>query len=214
MGWLAAALFRRVQGAGFYEDLHRRAVSLLPPGQGAHWLDVGCGPGLLARLAVARGYTVTAVDRDPAMIVAAERTPRNHADGLSFRVSSLEMLTVSRLRGAVVSAGSLLAVMDDRRQGLGNLLTLLHPGGTLLLVEPTAEMTLRRAWRWLHRQGLRRMRGRGWLLLWAATRQPGRAVDHAGLMQALPEGGDWQVTGTPLLGGMVTAWQISAGGEP
>ncbi|GAB3130182.1 class I SAM-dependent methyltransferase [Novispirillum itersonii] len=214
MGWLAAALFRRVQAAGFYEDLHRRAVALLPPGaDGAAWLDVGCGPGLLARLAVVRGYTVTAVDRDPAMIAAAALHPANDAlirlRRLRFRTAALEDLTgwdpVS-----VVSAGSLLAVVPDRAAALRQLLARLAPGGQLLLVEPSARMTLRHALRWLVQSG-GGAGGGGWLLLWAATRTPARVVDRAGLDRILSAmAGTWRLEAVPLLDGMVTAWVISA----
>lgn len=214
MGWLAAALFRRVQAAGFYEDLHRRAVALLPPGgDGAAWLDVGCGPGLLARLAVVRGYTVTAVDRDPAMIAAAARHPVHAAlirlRRLRFRTAALEDLTgwgpVS-----VVSAGSLLAVVPDRATALRQLLARLAPGGQLLLVEPSVRMTLRHALRWLVRSG-GGAGGGGWLLLWAAPRTPARVVDRAGLDRILSTmAGTWRLEETPLLDGMVTAWVISA----
>lgn len=216
MGWLAAALFRRVQAADFYHDLHHRAVALLPPGSGGPpgraWLDIGSGPGLLARLAALRGYTVIAADRDPAMTAAAARHPVARvlvASGrLSVRTAALEDLAADG-PVAVVSAASLLAVVPDRAGVLRQMLGLLAPDGHLLVVEPSARMALWPALRWLWHSG---GGGRGglWLLLWAATRRRGRAVRRAALEQALATvAGGWQLAATPLLGGLVTAWVIS-----
>ena len=73
MSQLAARFFNYVQGAEFYRDLHQQAVSLLPPGSGSLWLDVGCGPGLLTRLAAEHGYQATGFDIDPTMIAQAKK---------------------------------------------------------------------------------------------------------------------------------------------
>ena len=61
---IAPALFTWLQGADFYRELHREAVEALPRGSGETWLDVGTGPGLVARLAAANGYRATGIDAD------------------------------------------------------------------------------------------------------------------------------------------------------
>ena len=83
MSFIAAKLFDWLQGADFYHAAHRAAVEHLPPGDGKLWVDVGCGPGLVARLAAARGYRAIGVDRDRHMIAAAcgaYRVTRNLPD--------------------------------------------------------------------------------------------------------------------------------------
>ena len=65
MGYLSAAFFTWVQSAQFYVDLHTQAIELLPTGDGKSWLDVGCGPGLVARLARSRGYDVLGLTKTP-----------------------------------------------------------------------------------------------------------------------------------------------------
>ena len=70
---LAATLFTWLQGADFYRDLHRQAVDSLPEGNGKRWIDIGCGPGLVTRLAVARGYAATGIDTSAGMVKAARR---------------------------------------------------------------------------------------------------------------------------------------------
>jgi 2-polyprenyl-3-methyl-5-hydroxy-6-metoxy-1,4-benzoquinol methylase len=76
MSLASAAFLAWVQGAAFYQDVHAAAVDLLPRGEGKTWLDVGCGPGLVTRLASRRGYRALGVDRDAATIWAARRLAR------------------------------------------------------------------------------------------------------------------------------------------
>lgn len=204
MSRLSALFFARVQAAPFYRRLHEEAIGLLPSGQGQVWLDVGCGPGLVSRLAHRRGYRVTGVDADPAMVRQAQRQARHLApEGPRFQVGRLGELGLA-LGGAadVVSAASLLAVLPDRPGALRDLLQLLRPGGTLLLIEPSALMSPQSVRRYLAGQpGLRD----AWVLrLWARTRQPARLVQAADL--AVP---GFTLRQHPLLGGLVNAWLLT-----
>jgi len=58
---------------------------------GTRLLDVGTGPGVVARAAAARGARVTAVDADPGMAEAAAR----NAPGLDVRVAVLPDLPLN-----------------------------------------------------------------------------------------------------------------------
>ena len=175
MNSLTAKFFTRLQAAGFYRESHAAAVAMLPPGREAVWWDVGCGPGLVARLAAGQGYRVTAVDADPAMLVAARRHPEATRVRGAYHQGHLASLAAQARHGAaaVVSAASLLAVLDDPGQGLRDLLACVQPDGHLLLIETTPRMTLAGAWRYLlrHRFGS----GGAYLLLWGLVRR-GRSV--------------------------------------
>lgn len=200
MSQAAAALFRRLQAADFYHQLHADAVALLPAGQGKTWLDVGSGPGLLARLAAARGYCVSATDADASMLAAAQAHPQAAAVRGGYRQARLDDLLAQGSQADVVSAASLLAVLPDRTQGLHDLLACVAPDGCLLLIETTPKMRWGAAWRWLWRDGKQgKGRGSAWLLLWAYLRR-GRLIMDC----ATPAG--WQVACHPLLGGLVGAW--------
>jgi SAM-dependent methyltransferase len=137
-----AWLFGRLQAAPFYRDAHERAVALVrTPQSGGPWLDVGAGPGLVARLAVARGYDpVVAADASAAMVDSARRQAARDAARVTCRRASLEDLVAEDSRWAVVSAASLIAVLSDPEAGLNALWSLVAPGGQLLLVEPTDAM--------------------------------------------------------------------------
>jgi ubiquinone/menaquinone biosynthesis C-methylase UbiE len=192
MSRVAVGLFEWVQRAPFYVDVHRAAVGHLPPGSGATWLDVGCGPGLVARLAAAHGYRATGVDVDPGMVAAARRhDPEARAD---YVLGGLDELP----EADVVSAASLLAVVPDVPAAVRQLWEAVRPGGALLVIETTSDMTpavVRAALRRRH------VEGRAVLRRWAGTRR-GRAVDHRHLLE-LPES---SVEHHLLLEGLVAAW--------
>lgn len=205
---LAARLFERLHRARFYEDLHAEAVALVGPGEGrregggtGRWLDVGAGPGLVARLAATDGWRATALDPDPAMVARAVGIATRLAEAgepiFEPRLAGLEDL--SRFRSAdVVSAASLLMVVPDRAAALDRLLAAVAPGGVCLVVETTAEMTLGGAVSHLVRRG---WSDGGWLLLvWAMAR--GRA-EHLTDEDFHRPG--WIVTRRDFLDGMVAA---------
>ncbi len=100
---IGPALFGWLHGADFYRATHAEAVALLPTGQGRTWLDVGCGPGLVARLAAARGYTARGVDAAPGMIRKARRIARAHGPAIEYTIATLDSLPAAS--ADVVSAG-------------------------------------------------------------------------------------------------------------
>lgn len=204
MSFIAAKLFDWLQGADFYHAAHRAAVEHLPPGDGKLWVDVGCGPGLVARLAAARGYRAIGVDRDRHMIAAAQRRAAHTASPATFQSGDIESLTAMTPRADVVSAASLLAVVNDPAAALRALLAAVKPGGCLLIIEPTAAMTPTAAAALL-RNGLGGKRTQG-LRLWARARH-GRAIDP-GLFNLTPASA---VHSTTLLSGLLGVWILRAG---
>lgn len=193
----SARLFAWVQGAEFYVELHRDAVALVPRTHG-RWLDIGCGPGLVARLAADAGFDAVGIDHDGDMV----RLARHRSTGPAaprFEVGDLNTLVP---RSAdVVSATSLLAVLPDPHEGVHRLWDTLRPGGTLLVVETTALMTPSQA-----RAIAGRLPGHcgAALLLWSHARR-GRTVD----VELATQLGAATATTTPLLSGLVTATVIT-----
>ncbi|MBL1278288.1 MAG: class I SAM-dependent methyltransferase [Ectothiorhodospiraceae bacterium] len=169
----ASVIFTWLQGAGFYRDVHQKAVDCLPHGEGKNWLDVGCGPGLVARQAAARGYEVMGADTDSHMVRTAKRLARWHGSTAVFQKGDLQSLVGQQ--ADVVSAASLLAVLDDKSAGLEALWGFVRPGGYLLIIEPTAKMNPINAKRLISEGNLPCKRRSG-LKMWAAARE-GRAVD-------------------------------------
>lgn len=200
MSGLAARFFAYLQDAAFYREVHEQAVALLPQGTGRTWLDLGCGPGLVARLAAARGYHTLGRDIDPDMIAMAQRIAQQSGSRVGFEVGGFDAPLPHDARADVVSAASLLIVLDDRAAALRQMLAHLKQDGILLLIETTPAMRPRAAWRWLRQTGYTK---RGWLLmLWAWVRS-GRAIQRDELSA---EG--WHTECTELMGGLVAAWTI------
>ena len=196
---IASTLFTWLQEADFYHDLHQEAVEALPAGNGETWLDIGTGPGLVARLAAARGYYVTGIDADPQMIGAAKRIAQRERSMADFQVGDIASLPPESAH--IVSAASLLAVLPDRMSGLRLLWKVLNPDGFLLVIEPTEQMTLDNADRVIQK-GLPRKRILG-LRMWATARQ-GNIVDP-GIYNSL---GAKSIRYMPLLHGLVGAWLV------
>jgi SAM-dependent methyltransferase len=198
MSYLGAKLFTWVHKADFYQDLHRQALSTIPDGASELWFDIGCGPGVLTRLAAAKGYLATGIDLDPAMIAAAKRIALKEDSPAQFRVGSISSVPTGT--AAVVSAASLLAVLPDKKLGFQTLVDMLQSGGLLVVIEPTHLMNLHNA-NMLIQRGVVTGRGLNALRLWSWMRS-GAAVDPSVLVS--PD--ITQISCTPLLGGMVLVW--------
>ena len=196
---ISTLLFTWLQGADFYHDLHKQAVDLLPRGNGQHWLDVGSGPGLVSRLAAQSNYQVTGIDSDGATIQTAKWIAASQ--GLSINFKAGDVFNLLPESAEVVSAASLLAVLPDREAGLRSLWRLLRPGGTLLIIEPTRQMTSENVAHAIQ-HGLPQNRIAG-LRMWANARQ-GNIVDPS-IYEIL---GAESIIFQPLLHGLVGAWLI------
>jgi SAM-dependent methyltransferase len=74
---------------GWGEPLYERVLSGVP--EGASVLDVGCGPGVFAAFATARGLKVTGIDADRSAVAAARR----EVPGADFEVGDAHQLAGS-----------------------------------------------------------------------------------------------------------------------
>jgi len=198
MGYVGAKFFAWLQGAEFYRNLHHEALKQIPDGKGKKWMDVGCGPGLLARLAAGKGYDAIGIDPDSSMIREAKKIALNENSSAHFEVG--DVFRIPPENADIVSASSLLATLDDKVAGFHALLMAVKPGGSLLIIEPTDRMTPK-AVDVIIRGGVRGKRITG-LQLWAHARQ-GRAVNPK-----IFNASEGIITFTPLLGGLVGAWRI------
>lgn len=198
----AVGVFDWLQGACFYRAMHHAASDLLPDGEGCTWLDAGCGPGLLTRIAARKGYRATGIDRDPSMVARAGMLARKRGSTAEYRVSDLSDPHLSAGGYDVVSASSLLVVASDPVAMLGRLVALAKPGGRVLIIEAAPGMSRRLAFKAVFSGGLG---PRSYMLLaWAAMRA-GRTLPEAVFHQA-----GRRARCFPLLGGLVHAWLIEA----
>jgi SAM-dependent methyltransferase len=96
---------------------------------GTRLLDVGTGPGVVARAAVERGAQVTAVDAEPSMAEAAAR----NVPGLDVRVAVLPDLPLADGEFDAVTGNFVINAVGDPEAALAELGRVLHAGGRLAL---------------------------------------------------------------------------------
>lgn len=197
----AAFLFAWLQDAKFYRSMHLEAARMLPEGAGHTRLDVGCGPGLLTRIAAGRGYAARGIDRDPEMIRAARHLAATEGkDTAEFEVSDLGEEADRRNLYDVVSASSLLVVLQDPAAALQQLIALAKPNGSIVIVEVSSKMTRTRAFRTIlgGKLGNRAYMLQLWAMARAGRTLPDAVIDATGL----------KVTRQPLLKGMAQAVRL------
>jgi SAM-dependent methyltransferase len=96
---------------------------------GTRLLDVGTGPGVVARVAVARGAQVTAIDAEPSMAEAAAR----NVPGLDVRVARLPDLPLPDGEFGAVTGNFVINAVGDPAAALTELRRVLQAGGRLAL---------------------------------------------------------------------------------
>jgi len=200
MSATAARLFTWVQDAQFYRDMHLAAAGTLPDGDRRTWLDVGCGPGILTRIAADKGYAARGIDRDPDMIEAARRLGRERNRPAEFEVSDIEAASTRGELYDVVSASSLLVVLPNPAAALRQLAALTKPRGSVLIIEAARELTRMRAFSRILSGKLGR---RAYMLQVWATFRSGRVLPEAIFDQP-----GLRATHRPLLGGLANAWTV------
>jgi ubiquinone/menaquinone biosynthesis C-methylase UbiE len=113
-------------------------IAALKPGQAV--LDVGCGTGVLTRLAAqavgSTGRTVGA-DASPQMISTARKNAARTRPPIDFRVDPIEHLPFADAEFDVVLSSLMLHHLPDdlKERGLTEVRRVLKPSGRLVVVE-------------------------------------------------------------------------------
>ena len=104
---------------------------LARPGRpGTTVLDAGCGTGRVAVELQARGYAVTGVDLDPALLDTARRKDRS-VEWVTADLASLDPAVAPGPFAAVVAAGNVMIFVARGTEAdvVTNLAALMRPGG-------------------------------------------------------------------------------------
>ncbi|HEY8478775.1 MAG TPA: methyltransferase domain-containing protein [Spirillospora sp.] len=96
---------------------------------GTRFLDVGTGPGFVAREAVRRGAVVSAMDAEPGMVEAARR----NVPGLDVRVAVLPEVPFEDGAFDAVAGNFVINHVGDPGATLTELRRVLRPGGRVAL---------------------------------------------------------------------------------
>ena len=124
----AARLFRELDGKPFDRELLDGLEKSAPPGP---FLDLGCGPGHVARFIAERGRTVIGIDLSPAMVAVA----RNLTPGVEFRQGDMCSLNLpdSSFAGVIAFYSIIHLSRDELNVVALEISRILAPGGRAAL---------------------------------------------------------------------------------
>ena len=127
------AWYETALGAAAHSIELRLIAALVVPIQGERALDVGCGTGIYTAWLAERGVEVTGLDRDPAMLAAAQakapeaRLVEGDATALPFTEGEFDLAL----------AVTLFCFLDGRQQlaAARELVRVVRPGGRVVVGE-------------------------------------------------------------------------------
>ncbi len=177
--WLKWLLFEL--GAGYYArklatgpeaDLRGEFADFLALSPGMRVLDVGCGPGHLARLLARRGCRVTGVDRGWRLLRIARELAAREAVPVAFERAPGERLPFPKGTFDLALATTVIYWVERPAAVLREMVRVTRPGGTVATLDPHATMSLASVRLYCERKGLN-PEDRKKLVAWA------RASEHS-----------------------------------
>lgn len=115
-------------------------LELVPAERGSRWLEVACGPGLLARGLAERVGSVHGVDLTPAMVELAQDEAREAGlDNLTFSLGDATALPfeAASFDGALTRFS--LHHIPAPQRVLAEMARVLRPGGRLIVADHVAD---------------------------------------------------------------------------
>jgi len=126
-----SAPFERV--AETLAEMHRAVVEAVDGGPGDRWLDVGCGTGELAFMAVETGATVIGSDLSPVLIETARRQAAERGCEVTFEEGDAEALPYPDAGFDIVTSSVGAIFAPDHHAVASELARVCRPGGNLAL---------------------------------------------------------------------------------
>ena len=194
---LGAGYYARKLATGPEADIRREFLHSLdlPPASDVkplRFLDVGCGPGHVARQLAQSGYNVTGIDRSRSLLRIAKKLGAK-LPSLDFRLSGTDRLTYAT--GVIYWVEHLLATLRE-------MVRVTRPSGVVAFLDPHASMSVlnARAYGLRHRMSRRDIHK---LITWATSAQLNRRFEESELRRLLTDAGLVSLTLEQRLGGMV-----------
>jgi SAM-dependent methyltransferase len=126
-----SAPFERI--AGTLADMHEAIVGAVTAGPGDRWLDVGCGTGELAFMAVETGAEVTGSDLSPVLIETAKRQAAERGVEATFEIGDVQALPYGDASFDVVTSTVGAIFAPDHSAAAAELARVCRPEGTLAM---------------------------------------------------------------------------------
>lgn len=153
---LADSWNNKYQRGGFKKRLafvRRLFATVIAPGE--HWLDAGCGGGILTLELSKLGARGLAVDGSQAMINAAITQVGPLSDRFTFKsIASISAIDVGEASFDGVLCSSVVEYVDSFDNTLLEFNRVLRMGGKLILSVPNRNSLVRRTQKWIRQGGL------------------------------------------------------------
>jgi ubiquinone/menaquinone biosynthesis C-methylase UbiE len=136
------AFFEESHRTALFEGLMRAFVKFVVPQPTWTVLDLGCGPGGLARIVATSVAHVVGVDTDPNVLEAARQAAL--AEGLSnltFDRGKLAALPYPQGHFDAVLAANLLYQFSNPQSGVREMARVTRAGGTVAMINPSIKLT-------------------------------------------------------------------------
>ena len=137
---MAADYFTQVQGSGGWTGILESFARFVAPQPGQRVLDVGCGPGALARIMARHGCQVVGVDANPAMVARAEELAEA-LPAAEFRLGSVLALPFDGPEFDVITATNVIFLLSDPLAGLREMARVCRPGGRVAMLNPSPRLS-------------------------------------------------------------------------
>lgn len=177
--------FERMQSLDAFHELLRKFVEFAKPQKKSLVLDLGCGPGALARLLGAKASKVIGVDESERMIDRAKNLSKG-AKNVKFQAGRAEKIPLADRSVDLVVSSNLLYLLSDPVQGLREMNRVLKPGGKLALLNPSTLMRRPEMATYLKKHGMNGF-GAEAFLSWAAAAEAHQPYDEERLSKHLRE---------------------------
>src|SRR5580693_6364128 len=145
---VGAGYYARKLATGPEADLRReflRSLQLPASGNGhgtIRVLDVGCGPGHVARLLAHGGYDVTAVDRSRSLLRIARNLATRERTSVHFQLSPVEKLPFPDSSFDYCYATGVVYWVEHLAATLAEMVRVTRPSGFVASLDPHASMSV------------------------------------------------------------------------